>query len=181
MKDKLSLVRPSLSYLEQIEAFRQEFDHINETMHGSIGLLDFKDTTEWLDFVKKCEEGFNTIMFKVPSSTFLCIRQSDQKMVDICNIRHNVVQERLFNRVGHIGYSIAPSERYKGYAKEQLRLAVIEAKKIGIDRILMTCDITNIASEKTILANNGIYNNTFHDRSDDSYTKRFWIEVTKND
>lgn len=62
--------------------------------------------------------------------------------------------------------SIHPHERRKGYAKEYLRLALIEASKLGIDRVLLTCDETNIGSERTILANGGIYENTYQNSED---------------
>ncbi|BCP61067.1 hypothetical protein SUT328_02500 [Streptococcus parasuis] len=59
-------------------------------------------------------------------------------MVGICTIRHDLNHEHLKNYIGHIGYSIHPEERRKGYATEQLRLALLEAKKLGIAQVLIT-------------------------------------------
>ena len=73
-------------------------------------------------------------------------------MVGICNIRHHLNQEFLVHIAGHIGYSIHPEERRKGYATEQLRLALLEAKKLGIAQVLITAADWNIASQKTIHA-----------------------------
>ena len=91
-----------------------------------------------------------------PSSTFLCIRERDQAMVGICNIRHDLNQDYLLTIAGHIGYSIHPVERRKGYATDQLRLALLEAKKLGIECVLVTAADWNIGSQKTILANGGV-------------------------
>ena len=41
---------------------------------------------------------------------------------------------------GHCGYSVRPSERGKGYGKEMLRLNILNAKKLGIEKVLVTCD-----------------------------------------
>lgn len=71
-------------------------------MYGGAGLQEIDNLIEWLEHVQK-------------ASSYLCIRQSDQNMVGICNIRHKLNQERLLNVTGHIGYSIRPSERQKAY------------------------------------------------------------------
>ncbi|WP_075721302.1 GNAT family N-acetyltransferase [Roseburia sp. 499] len=66
-----------------------------------------------------------------------------------------------------------PSERGKGYAKEMLRLNIQNAKAMGIEKLLVTCDVNNTASEKNILANGGVYENTID--VDGSKMKRYWI------
>jgi len=57
---------------------------------------------------------------------------------------------------GHIGYGIAPQYRAKGYGKELLRLLLIEAKKISLEKVLITIHTDNIASQKVALANGGL-------------------------
>ena len=99
-------------------------------------------------------------------------------MVGICNIRHHLNQEFLVHIAGHIGYSIHPNERRKGYAKEQLPLALQEAKTLGINRVLITAADWNIGSQKTILANGGVLENTYYDKVDDELMLHHWI---KND
>lgn len=175
----LILVQPSEAYLSEIETYKKAFLASSDFIDGGARLATMTDLTEWLSYVSDITYQAGVPEGRVPSSTFLCIRQSDQKMVGICNIRHSLDYPYYFNYSGHIGYSIHPHERRKGYAKEQLRLALIEAGKLGIDRVLLTCDETNIGSEKTILANGGIYENTYQNSEDGSRTKRFWIEVPK--
>ncbi|MGT2960549.1 GNAT family N-acetyltransferase [Streptococcus caballi] len=175
--ENLKLVEPSSAYLEQLTDYKKEFEVSGEHMHGNAGLIYFDDLTDWLNYVAVNKAGQNLPSNRIPASAFICIRESDAKMIGICNIRHNLDLPHVFNVMGHIGYSIAPSERHKGYGKEQLRLALIEASKLGIDRVLVTCEESNIGSEKTILANGGVYENTYHDESDGSNMKRFWIEV----
>lgn len=46
---------------------------------------------------------------------------------------------------------------------------------MGIEKLLITCDIKNAASEKVILANGGIYEKTVD--VDGCKVKRYWITV----
>ena len=78
---------------------------------------------------------------------------------------------------GHIGYSIRPSERKKGYAKEMLRQTLPFCKEIGLKKVLITCIDGNIASEKVILANGGVYESTITEPSTGVRLKRFWIHL----
>ena len=76
---------------------------------------------------------------------------------------------------GHCGYSVRPSVRGKGYAKEMLRQNILNAKVLGIDKMLVTCDSDNYASEKTILANGGVFEKYID--VDETQIKRYWISV----
>jgi predicted acetyltransferase len=54
-----------------------------------------------------------------------------------------------------------------------LRFNIKNAKILGIEKLLITCDVENIASEKTILANGGVYEKTID--VDGCEMKRYWI------
>jgi predicted acetyltransferase len=56
-----------------------------------------------------------------------------------------------------------------------LRLNIKNAKILGIKKLLITCDVENSASEKTILANGGVYEETIE--VDGCEIKRYWINV----
>lgn len=176
----LTLVVPSRAFLDQVAAYKAEFSQTGQHLYGGARLENMANLEDWLVYVSAITSPEGVEEGRVPSSTFLCIRQSDQKMVGICNIRHSLDQLFLVNLAGHVGYSICPSERRKGYAKEQLRLALMEAGRLGIKQALVTCDVANLASERTILANGGHYESTYTDPDDQSETKRYWIEVTQS-
>ena len=76
---------------------------------------------------------------------------------------------------GHIGYSVRPSERGHGYAKEMLRLNLENCRAIGINKVLITCARGNTASEKTILANGGVFESEI--TVDNEVIRRFWITL----
>lgn len=70
-------------------------------------------------------------------------------------IRH-YLNNYLLAHGGHIGYGIIASTRGKGYASEMLKLALVEAKKLGIEDALITCDSNNIGSQRVAEKNGGI-------------------------
>lgn len=78
---------------------------------------------------------------------------------------------------GHIGYDIRPSQRKKGYGKAILRLVLPLAKELGINKVLITCDVTNIASKKIIKANGGDLEDTIPDSNGLPDKHRFWISI----
>lgn len=93
----------------------------------------------------------------------------------IIDLRHHINHPVLGTWGGHCGYSVRPSERGKGYAKEMLRLNIQNAKIMGISKLLVVCDETNIASEKVILANGGVFENNIV--IDGCIMKRYWIDT----
>ena len=48
---------------------------------------------------------------------------------------------------------------------------------LSIDKVMITCVDGNIGSEKTILANGGVYEYTIHEPNENKDLKRFWITL----
>ena len=59
--------------------------------------------------------------------------------------------------LGHIGYSMVPWKWGRGYAKEALRLILMEARNEGLPYVELTTDPDNIASQRVIRANGGVF------------------------
>jgi predicted acetyltransferase len=57
--------------------------------------------------------------------------------------------------LGHIGFSVVPWKRRRGYATQALGDLLLEARKEGLDYVELTTDETNIASQRVIIANGG--------------------------
>lgn len=119
-------------------------------------------------------EKENTKHTEVTASVFLAIREDDNKLVGIINIRHTL-NEYLHNYGGHIGYSVRKFERRKGYSKEMLGISLKECMKLGIKNVLLSCDANNIASAKTIKSCGGILENEVP--NDDKLIQRYWINL----
>lgn len=105
----------------------------------------------------------------------MAIRTTDQRVVGVIDLRHHIDHPILGTWGGHIGYSVRPSERGKGYATEMLKLNLLQARELGIKKVLVTCDVNNQASETVIQKNGGIFDQEI--LVDDSIIKRYWIIV----
>ena len=114
---------------------------------------------------------------KVPDSVFFLLDEERSILLGAVNIRH-YLNDYLLKYGGHIGDGIRPSERRKGYATKMIELALIECKKLGIDKVLMVCDKSNIASAKSIIKNGGILEDEFMDE-DGEIQQRYWIELDR--
>ncbi len=167
------LIRPSAEYIGDIMAYRAEFLENGEIIHGGSMLEKYDSADDWLahleEFSNKCPEDF------VPTDMFLALNE-DNRVVGLIDCRRHIDHPIVGEWGGHIGYSVRKSERRKGYAKEMLRQALEIYRERGADKILVTCQAGNIASEKVILVNGGIFERETDDSSG-HVIKRFWITL----
>ncbi len=168
----MRLIRPSIEYKKQILEYRNEFIENGDNLAGASYLRQYDVYEDWIKFISDNEKE-STKQTEVTASVFLVIREVDDKLVGMLNIRHTL-NDYLYNFGGHIGYSVRKSERRKGYAGEILKLALKECTKFYIRKVLLTCDANNIASIKIIKSCGGILENEVH--NDGELIQRYWIE-----
>ena len=162
-------IRFKESFLKAMDEFLaegrwQEFDENFIRQHFS----DF--VQEYIDHSK----GRKIPMGYVPHTMYWIIDSNDQYVGQI-DLRHKI-NAALRCYGGHIGYEIRPSERKKGYGKMALKEVLIKAKKLELNKVLVTCDSDNIASRKIIETNKGILNDE-REQKDGTHTLCFWIEL----
>ncbi|MED5604549.1 GNAT family N-acetyltransferase [Fusobacterium pseudoperiodonticum] len=172
--DKIILVKPDLSYADEIIKYKEESLEESPIINGSAGLDRFSSIEIWFEELKKrsCEDTVPKGL--VPSSTYLAVREKDNYIVGMIDIRH-YLNEYLTQVGGHIGYGVRKTERNKGYAKQMLKLALEKCKELKIKKVLITCDEDNIASEKVILSVNAKLEDIRN--VDGENKKRFWIDL----
>ena len=166
------LVKLTKAYKAHLEEMMQEWTGTGEKIVPyAIRKNDYRHFDHYLDNLEIKQETGG----KVPDTTFFCLDVDRGIFVGAVNIRHYLTEEMLIN-AGHIGDGIRPSERRKGYATAMIGLALKEAKKLGIRRVLMVCDKDNIGSAKSIINNGGILENEVE--VDSIVEQRYWIDLS---
>lgn len=175
--EPIKLILPTEEWLDQAWAYRREMREADSSMDGC-GPLQFNESPEqWLADVRAYLDPATVPEGKVQATQFLSVRESDGRLVGMIQVRHRL-NEHLKQFGGHIGYSVRPSERRKGYAREQLRLALDFCKEtLGLDRALITCKTTNEGSRRTILSAGGVYENTVHEPDRGVDLQRYWVAL----
>ncbi|MGX6602459.1 GNAT family N-acetyltransferase [Micromonosporaceae bacterium Da 78-11] len=103
----------------------------------------------------------------VPATTLWWL--DDDEYLGRLTIRHRLSPGMLGERNGHIGYDVRPSARRRGHATAMLAAALPIAAGLGLPSALVTCDVTNEASRRTIERNGGVRTDPVDDKL------RFWI------
>ena len=165
----MELRRPTLTDKEAILNMMEEFEQIQSAHDGGFWDVENFVYEEWLETNKQKEMGINLPENRVPSIQFVSF-DAVGRALGFLNLRLRL-NEGLLNYAGHIGYSIRPSERGKGYAKESLRQGLQIAKEKNFKRALVTCSKENPASRAVILANGGVYEDVRNG------TERYWIDL----
>jgi predicted acetyltransferase len=133
--------------------------------------------SRYLEVLAEQERGVNLPPNYVPSTFLFAFGAT--RIVGRVSIRHSL--NAFLERVGgHIGYVVVPEFRRLGYATTILHLSVqIAREKLGIGRILVTCDDDNVGSIKTIEKNGGVLENIVSGPDLDKPKRRYWIEGSR--
>lgn len=176
--EKFYLEIPSLIRKEDAIGYINEFYKYNSNINGAGGLHRYLDNYEGLlnkleeDYVRESDEE------KVPARTYFLVRESDNRIVGMINIRLKL-NERLIKFGGHIGYSIRPTERGKGYNKINLYLGLKVCDEYGIDKVFMDADLENPASWKTMEALGGVRVKEYYNEDEKCVIVDYNIDVKK--
>ena len=176
---ELKLEIPSLRRKEDALGYIQEFREYNSQINGCGGLDRYVDDYEgWLE---KLEQDYVRVPSeeKVPARTYFLVRNSDDRIVGMINIRL-ALNEKLRKYGGNIGYSIRPTERRKGYNKINLYLGLKICQEYGIKEVLLDCDKYNLGSAKTMQALGGFMVREYYDDIDDEIVQAYIIDVDKS-
>lgn len=174
----IKLIDPEEEYLtEYKEAYLLSMKKIEEGIIKRHDLM-FMNPDE-VDIIHKMKDNRDEAKLPkeyVPSYDYFIVE--DDKFLGVMHIRVRLTPS-LLNFGGHIGYGINPKYWKKGYGTEALRIALIKARELGIEDVLITCDDDNIGSYKIIEKNGGILENKVMNKScgETFLTRRYWIKI----
>lgn len=165
----MELRRPSLEDKEAILEMMAEFEQAQSPHDGGFWDAENFVYEEWLEENLQAEAGLNIPENWVPAIQLVSFDVAGQAL-GFLNLRLRL-NDYLLENGGHIGYSIRPSERGKGYAKESLRQGLQVAKEKNIKKALVTCSTENPASRAVIVTNGGLFEDVRNG------VERYWIDL----
>jgi predicted acetyltransferase len=173
MTDTLVLRRPTLDEEDEfLRAHRATSPEVPTFLHS---YQEGMSLVRYLDMLADRERGENLPPNHVPETFLFAFK--DRRIVGRVTIRH-ALNDVLARGGGHIGYVVVPEFRRQGYATEMLRQALrIAHDRLGLARVLVTCDDDNFGSIRTIEKNGGVLEAIADGPSLDKPKRRYWIET----
>jgi predicted acetyltransferase len=168
------IAEPSIAYKDSFLAAQEESKERGTNFAQAVEEIR-NNFAGYIKHLKEESEGINLRPGRVPQTTFWVIDKDGY--AGRISIRHSL-NELLLKVGGHIGYEIRPSKRRLGYGEKALKLALPKAKALGLDRVLLTCDSTNVGSRKIIEANGGVLENEIPGEEGKPSKLRFWINLS---
>ena len=165
----MELRRPRLADKKAVIDMMEEFEKYQSPHDGGFWDKENFSYEDWLESNQNQEMEINLPEGWVPAIQLVAFSGKGQAL-GFLNLRLRL-NNFLLEKGGHIGYSIRPSERGKGYAKETLRQGLQLAKAKNSKKALVTCSVNNLASRSVILANGGLIEGVRDG------VERYWIEV----
>ena len=151
---------------QEVYDMLQEIPQKESGFENSAYGLTHEQFTDWVRRRVEWASGVGLPEGYVPET--YCWFYVDGSIAGLGKIRHHLT-ESLRLHGGNIGYALRPSARGKGLGKIWLSLLMDQARKFGIEDLLVTCQPGNIASRNVIEANGGVF------ESGDEETNRYWI------
>jgi predicted acetyltransferase len=170
MPSSFCLCRVTRENSSDLAEYAQEFADAGE----SYLVLPESDAEAFLARVEMFEAGRDLPENRVRMTWFWLLR--GDRIVASSRLRHELIPVLLLDG-GNIGYEVRPSERRRGVGRELLRLMLDEARRIGLRRVLLTTETTNLGSIGVILANGGVFEDTSVSPNTGRTLNRYWITL----
>ena len=169
----VKLVRPDVQFRESyLTALREYLDEGRVPARSD--LIEAEGFEHFVRALLTMEQAHGVQERFVPQTTLWLV--DDDEYIGRLSIRHEL-NEWLRTIGGHIGYDIRPSRRREGLGKRQLALGLAEARALGLERVLLTCDADNTGSRRIIEGNGGVLENELEDPATGKVKLRFWIDL----
>lgn len=157
-------------YSPAIWEMLQEMPSNEEGFHNRAQGLPLEKFPDYWKELQKMSKGIDLEEGWVPMSTFWL--QVNGRYVGFSKVRHEL-NKALKENGGHVGYGIRPSERGKGYGHLILEETLKKAKDLGLKRVLITIDSTNLPSIKVTQKAGGVL------RKKEKGRHYYWIDLSE--
>ena len=176
--EEIKLIEPVVELKLEFIAMVEEYHKSKDGDIPGIGGMDIENFEESVHKQLGYPKGIGLPDGWVPCNIYWPICQG--RIIGTCELRHQLTEE-LKSYGGHIGYSVRPSQRGKGYGTGMLDLALEKVRALGIERALVTCDDDNIASARIIEKNGGKLQDKVMNEGQKVLTRRYWIDLDRSD
>lgn len=180
----LKLVKPSKKYLDSFlksfSDYEQDENQFKDVaIKPLIKAISENNVEEFFKQIDDYSKGKNLPEGHVPGTTFWMM--DGKEFVGTFVIRH-FLTPKLEEWGGHIAVNIAPKYRGKFSSFIGVKLCLEEASKLGLKRVLMTCDERNSASYRGITGLMKLYGG---EKISDTFVNshgehRVWVNTTKS-
>jgi predicted acetyltransferase len=133
----------------------------------------------WLEVLNAASEDFDAFVaqrrgvhtrWDVPTTIYWYV--SGEHYIGTLVVRHQLTPE-LTEVGGHIGYHVVTPWQRQGHATRMLAAGLVECRRLGLERVLLTCATDNEPSRRVILANGGVFEDQCRGE------ERYWITLTR--
>ena len=169
----LSLEEPRESLFDAFVEMSEDYRRAGEARYQHQDGWDLPRYLEYLGQLDHWARGIDLPPNKTPQKTFW-LMQDTSAIVGVSRLRLRL-NDDLMNEGGNIGYDVPPSKRRQGFGTELLRLMLVKARSLGLDRVFITCNKDNVGSRKIIEANGGMLDSEGISAKYGKPLLRFWI------
>lgn len=173
--EKFYLEEASIKRKEEAIEYIKEFIECGSELAGDSGLEEeYQNYEQWLKKRELQRDPETNTSTRCLCIQYFLIRENDNKIIGMINLRWNL-DDWMLKYAGHIGSSIRPTERKKGYSKISIYLCLLKAKELGLDKVLVVANDNNTPSVKGILSLGGTLENKIDNEG--NTMGRYWIDV----
>lgn len=174
---RLAFFRPALAHKQAFFRMLRDFKDAGERhWQDSVTPWGYK---YWLRLMERHAQGLDLGPENTPYEVYYLMDDEQTVLVGVFTLRMSLTP-KLMVEGGHIGYSITPSLRRRGYATYGLAQMLPIAAAHGICHVLVTCDDANTASARVIEHNGGVLENILPSPFRPGVpVRRYWIDLPR--